>query len=165
MSIQRIPSGGEYELVVGYCRAVVAGGFIHLSGTVGEGNTVVEQCQSALETIHQTLQKAGADWEDVIRVVYMLPKRHDFAKCFPLLRQTFGAHPPAATMMECGLIDRKHLIEIQVTAKVPETELLRTPEVLSAISYLFVSLLLAFVIVVIMNPSFRIWWAFWLFGY
>ena len=31
---RRIFSGGEFEAKIGYCRAVVAGGFVHVAGTV-----------------------------------------------------------------------------------------------------------------------------------
>ena len=31
MTIQRISSGGEFEKKIGYCRAVVAGGFVLIS--------------------------------------------------------------------------------------------------------------------------------------
>lgn len=37
MTIKRISSGGEFEKKVGYCRAVVGGGFVHVAGTVGQG--------------------------------------------------------------------------------------------------------------------------------
>lgn len=116
--MKRIHSGGAYEPKVGYCRAVVAGGWVHVAGTVGQGETVVDQCRDALATIHAALQEAGADWKDVVRVTYMLPDRTEFEPCWPLLADTFGAHPPAATMIECGLIDPVYRIEIEVTAYV-----------------------------------------------
>lgn len=119
MTIQRIQSGGEFEAKVGYCRAVVAGGFVHVAGTVGQGDTVVAQCRDALATIGGALARAGAGWQDVVRVTYMLPDRHEFEPCWPVLAETFGAHPPAATMIECGLIDPKYRIEIEVTALAP----------------------------------------------
>ncbi len=120
MTIQRIASGGPFEERVGYCRAVVAGGLVHVSGTVGQGDTVVEQCRSALSVIEDALAKAGAGWPDVVRVTYMLPDRAEFEPCWPILSETFGANPPAATMIECGLIDPKSRIEIEVTALLPE---------------------------------------------
>lgn len=116
MRITRIPSGGEFEQKVGYVRAVVAGGFVHVAGTVGEGADVVSQCRAALATIEAALARAGVGFADVVRVTYMLPDRTEFAPCWPLLVQAFGANPPAATMIECGLIDPKYRIEIEVTA-------------------------------------------------
>ncbi len=114
--MKRISSGGEFEQKLGYCRAVVAGGFVHVAGTVGQGDDVVTQCRDALRIITAALEEAGVTLADVVRVTYMLPDRAEFASCWPLLAETFGAHPPAATMIECGLIDPKYRIEIEVTA-------------------------------------------------
>ncbi|MFK7745121.1 MAG: RidA family protein [Roseobacter sp.] len=120
MTIERIPSGSIYEDKVGYCRAVVAGGWVHVSGTVAEGDTVQAQCKGALDIIQSALQKAGTDFANVVRVQYFLPKATDFEPCWPVLRAAFGDHKPAATMIECGLIDPKFKIEIEVTALLPE---------------------------------------------
>lgn len=116
MHIRRISSGGEYEQRAGYCRAVVAGGLVHVAGTVGQGTTVIEQCRDALARIEMALAEAGAGLADVVRITYMLADRTLFEDCFPLLSERFGENPPAATMIECGLIDPKYLIEIEVTA-------------------------------------------------
>lgn len=120
MKIKRIHSGGIFEEQVGYCRAVVAGGFVHVAGTVGEGETVEEQCQDALAKISAALATAGSDMSHVVRVTYMLPDAGEFEACWPALRAAFGASPPAATMIECGLIDPRFRIEIEVTALMPE---------------------------------------------
>jgi enamine deaminase RidA (YjgF/YER057c/UK114 family) len=123
MTIERISSGGVYEAKIGYCRAVVAGGFVHVAGTVAAGpevsDDVVEQCKSAIDVIEDALKRAGAGMRDVVRVTYMLPDRRDFEACWPVLSAAFGANPPAATMIECGLIDPKYKIEIEVTALLP----------------------------------------------
>ena len=116
MAIKRIHSGGEFESKVGYCRAVVAGGFVHVAGTVGQGDTVEDQCASALDIIAAALAEAGSGFDKVVRVHYILPDRHEFEVCWPSLRAAFGDNPPAATMIECGLIDPKYRIEIEVTA-------------------------------------------------
>ncbi len=121
MTIKRIHSGGEFEKKVGYCRAVVAGGFVHVAGTVGQGEDVVSQCRSALEIIGKALQEAGSGFADVVRVTYYLPDRHEFDACWPMLAEVFGANPPAATMIETGLIDPKYRIEIEVTALASKT--------------------------------------------
>jgi enamine deaminase RidA (YjgF/YER057c/UK114 family) len=119
VDIKRIHSGGAFEPKIGYCRAVVAGGWVHVAGTVGQGDTVVDQCQSALDIIEAALKEAGCGFADVVRVTYMLPDRTEFEPCWPLLSATFGAHPPVTTMIECGLIDPKYRIEIEVTAILP----------------------------------------------
>ncbi|MEP3636397.1 MAG: RidA family protein [Paracoccaceae bacterium] len=118
MPIKRIRSGGPFEEKVGYARAVVTNGWVHVAGTVGEGRSALEQCAYALGIIEAALAEAGSSFADVVRVTYMLPDRHEFEECWPLLSKTFGDNPPAATMIECGLIDPKFRIEIEVTAVV-----------------------------------------------
>lgn len=120
----RMKSGGIFEDKIGYCRAVVAGGFVHVSGCTAPGvdvpQDVVAQCEGALGVIRKALSDAGATMADVVRVTYMLPYPEDFEPCWPLLRATFGDNPPAATMISCGLIDPKYKIEIEVTALAPD---------------------------------------------
>lgn len=118
--IKRIHSGGEFEQKGAYCRAVVAGGFVHVAGTVGQGDDVVTQCRSSLAIIEKALDQAGVGFADVVRVRYILPDRGEFEACWPVLVETFGDHPPAATMFEAGLIDPKYRIEIEVTALLPK---------------------------------------------
>lgn len=116
MTMKRIFTGSPFEEKIGYCRAVVAGGFVHVAGTVGQGDDVVEQCNAALTTISNALKEAGSDLTKTVRVTYYLPDAAEFEPCWPTLREVFGANPPAATMVECNLIDPKYRIEIEVTA-------------------------------------------------
>lgn len=127
MTIKRIKTGSEWEPKIGYCRAVVAGGWVHVSGTTGTDHAtgtvpdrVEDQCRLALQIIGRALSEAGASFADVVRVHYILPDRNDFPACWPILAETFGANPPAATMIEAGLISAAHKIEIEVTAKLSE---------------------------------------------
>ena len=124
--IQRIASGSAWEPKIGYARAVVADGWVLVSGTTGTDHATMtlppdvrDQCQLALDIIGRALAQAGATFADVVRVTYVLPDRRDFAPCWPILAATFGAHPPAAMMIEAGLIDPAMKIEIEVTARLP----------------------------------------------
>jgi enamine deaminase RidA (YjgF/YER057c/UK114 family) len=126
-TIRRISSGSAWEPRIGYCRAVVAGGWVFVSGTTGTDHAtmtipdrVEDQCALALRIIEMALRDAGASFADVVRVRYILPRREDFEPCWPLLSAAFGANPPAATMIEAGLIDPRHLIEIEVDARLPQ---------------------------------------------
>jgi enamine deaminase RidA (YjgF/YER057c/UK114 family) len=118
--MKRIKSGGIFEDKVGYCRAVVADGWVHVAGTVAPGDDVsddiVEQCRAALAVINDALTQAGAGFEDAVRVTYVVPNPTEFESCWPLLAQTFGANPPAAMMISCALVDPKYKIEIELTA-------------------------------------------------
>ncbi|MEO1109615.1 MAG: RidA family protein [Pseudomonadota bacterium] len=122
--IRRIHSGGEYEEKVGYCRAVVANGFVFVAGTCAQGENipkdVVSQCKSSLHAIEKALAEAGAGFEDVVRVNYYLPDMSEFEQCWPLLKEAFGLNPPAATVIECNLITPEDRIEIEVTAALSE---------------------------------------------
>ncbi|MEM7643302.1 MAG: RidA family protein [Pseudomonadota bacterium] len=121
--MRRISSGGPWERRVGYSRAVVHNGMVHVSGTVAQGNEipedVVEQCQSALAVIGKALAAAGTDFSHAVRVRYILPDPADFEPCWPVLAETFGDNPPAATMMVAGLIDDRFKIEIELDAALP----------------------------------------------
>ena len=119
MTIKRIHTGSPFEEKIGYCRAVVAGGFVHVAGTVGQGDTVTEQCRSALEVIGKALAEAGSSFADAVRVTYYLPEAAEFEACWPILSETFGDNPPVATMIECNLIDPKYRIEIELTTLAP----------------------------------------------
>ncbi len=124
---RRIRSGGPFEEKIGYVRAVVTDdGWVHVSGTVGQDHAtgeipedVVAQCRLALGHIETALRNAGSSFSDAVRVTYVLPDRRDFEPCWPLLREAFGAHPPAAMMIEAGLVDPAMKIEIELTAKIP----------------------------------------------
>ncbi len=123
MVINRIPSGGPFEAKIGYCRAVVAGGWVHVSGTVARADASGEipkgaaaQCENALAIIGDALAEAGASFADVVRVNYVLPAADEFEECWPALSAAFGENPPAVMMIEAGLIDPKYRIEIEVAA-------------------------------------------------
>ena len=126
-TIRRITTASTYEPRIGYCRAVVADGWVFVSGTTGTDHatmtvpgSVEDQCALALRIIEGALSEAGASFADVVRVRYILPRREDFEPCWPLLSAAFGANPPAATMIEAGLIDPRHRIEIEVDARLPQ---------------------------------------------
>jgi len=124
--MRRLSSGGVFEDKIGYCRAVVAGGFVHVAGTVCPDADVPEdvaaQCASILRVIENTLGRAGVGFAQVVRVRYILPDPADFEPCWPLLRDAFGENPPAAMMISCGLIDPKYKIEIEVTALAADSQ-------------------------------------------
>jgi enamine deaminase RidA (YjgF/YER057c/UK114 family) len=124
MTRRLISSGSPMEEQIGYSRAVVDGDWVHVSGTTGFdyatmtlADDVVEQARQCIANIASALAEAGCTFADVVRVRYLLPDRADFEPCWPVLRAAFGEARPAATMQQCGLIEARVRIEIEVTAR------------------------------------------------
>jgi enamine deaminase RidA (YjgF/YER057c/UK114 family) len=125
MTRRLISSGSTFEAQIGYSRAVVDGDWIFVSGTTGFdyatmslADDVVAQAEQTLRNIGAALAEAGASFADVVRVTYILPNADEFPKCWPILRRYFGEVRPAATMISAGLVDKRLLIEIEVTARI-----------------------------------------------
>lgn len=124
MTRRLISSGSQFEHDIGYSRAVVDGEWIFVSGTTGFdyarmtiSDSLLEQTEQCLQNIQAALRQAGADFADVVRVVYMLPEGARFPECWPILRKYLGEVRPAATMISVGLADPRMQIEIEVTAR------------------------------------------------
>jgi enamine deaminase RidA (YjgF/YER057c/UK114 family) len=95
-----------------------------VSGTTGFNydtmtisDNLLEQTDQCLKNIQSALKQAGADFADVVRVMYIVPDAARFPDCWPILRKYLGAVRPAATMISAGLSDPRMQIEIQVTAR------------------------------------------------
>jgi enamine deaminase RidA (YjgF/YER057c/UK114 family) len=119
-----ISSGSTFEEQIGYSRAVVDGDWVLVSGTTGFdyatmtiADDVVAQATRCLENIGAALAGAGATFGDVVRARYYLPDRDDFEPCWPVLQRYLGDARPAMTMVQCGLLDPRMRIEIEVTAR------------------------------------------------
>ena len=124
MTRRLISSGSTFEREIGFSRAVVDGEWVFVSGTTGFdyqsmtiSGDIVEQTDQCIRNINSALSEAGASLADVVRVTYILPDAAQFSKCWPVLRQHFGAVKPAATMFSAALVDPRILIEIEVTAR------------------------------------------------
>jgi len=120
---KRIDSGSTFEKEIAYSRAVINGNWIFVSGTTGfDYNTMtisddlVEQTIQCFENISNVLSEAGANLQDIVRVIYILPDASNFSQCWPTIRKYLGDVRPAATMFSAGLADQRMKIEIQVTA-------------------------------------------------
>ncbi|SDE03249.1 RidA family protein [Limimaricola pyoseonensis] len=122
--MRRLTSGSEFEERIGYSRSVLCDGWVFVSGTTGYDYSdmtlpdgVEAQCAQALRNLEAALKAAGSAMDRVVRVTYMLPDRAEFEPCWPLLRAAWGAARPAATMIECGLMQPQMRIEIEATAR------------------------------------------------
>ena len=127
-SRQNVSSGGKWEPVVGYSRAVRAGDWVHVAGTtaadasgqvIGAGDPYAQTVQ-ALRTVAAALAQAGATMNDVVRTrmfVTDISKWEEYGRAHG---EVFRAILPAATMVEVSrLIDPAMMVEIEVDAFSP----------------------------------------------
>ncbi|MFV0634522.1 RidA family protein [Demequina sp.] len=122
---QNFPSGGPFEDLYGYSRAVRVGNHISVSGTCARDDAVVAdayaQALDALHTIVRTLEEAGASVGDVVRTVTYVTDIRDLEKIAAAHSEVFDAVRPAATIVEVSrLADPKYLVEIQADAVVAQ---------------------------------------------
>ncbi len=125
MTVRHISTGSPFEAQIGYSRAVVADGWVFVSGTTGYDyatmvmpEDVVDQCRNTLATIGRALQEAGSSLDHVVRVNYILPNGADFERCWPVTSEVFAKAKPAGTMIIADLMEAAMKIEIEVTARV-----------------------------------------------
>lgn len=121
---QLISSGSRFEEEIGYSRAVVANGLIFVSGTTGYDYTtmtivedVVGQAEQAFLNIAAALAYADSSFDDVVRVLFIVPKREDWQPCWPIIKKYLGQARPASTLIHADLQTSAMRIEIEVTAQ------------------------------------------------
>ena len=122
-----ISSGSRFEEEIGYSRAVVDGDHVWVSGTTGYdyaamtiADDVVAQADQAFRNIGQALAQAGASLDDVVRVLFIVPRREDWEPCWPVVKRHLGNARPASTLIHAGLQTDAMRIEIEVTARLPK---------------------------------------------
>lgn len=120
-----ISSGGPWEAVIGYSRAVVAGDYVHVSGSTATVDGVLQhegdaygQTKVALETvIAAALAQVGYSLADVVRSRVYLSNAEDMDAVGKAHGEIFGEIRPAATMLAgIQFINPKMLVEIEVDA-------------------------------------------------
>src|SRR3954471_7126351 len=89
-----------------------------VSGEVGKG--VREQTRFALERIKTILAAAGTSLDNVLTVTTYLTKREDLADYNDEYGKFFSANKPARTTVEVMLNSPDLLVEITVTACIPD---------------------------------------------
>ncbi|WP_407169090.1 Rid family hydrolase [Bradyrhizobium sp. ORS 111] len=118
---QNISSGGAYENVFGYSRAVAKNGQVHVSGTCApadfEDSSAYEQATAAIRTISMALRAAGAELSDVVRTVVYVRDIADADEVARAHVETFGSIRPASTLVQVtSMLRAWQLVEIEAYA-------------------------------------------------
>jgi enamine deaminase RidA (YjgF/YER057c/UK114 family) len=121
-----IPGHSPYESVVGFSRAVVAGGEVHVAGTApipAEGDPpegAYEQTRLCLELVGEALGRAGVGFADVVRTRLYLTDADDWQEVARAHGEVFAEIRPASTAVVVkGLLDPRWRVEIEAEAMLP----------------------------------------------
>ncbi len=126
MTRRTISSGGPWEAIAGYSRAVVVGDTCAVSGTTDAGpdgrsrhpGDMAAQARAVFEIIGRALDEAGFSMADVIRTRMFLTDIARSPEVNAIHREVFGDIRPASTMVQvAALVDPSLLIEIEVDAR------------------------------------------------
>ncbi|MEY3407461.1 MAG: hypothetical protein RL038_522 [Actinomycetota bacterium] len=117
-----ISSGGPWESVIGYSRAVVAGPYVHVSGTTATVDGELQhkgdayaQTKVAYQIIEKALADAGHTLSDVVRVRIYLANAEDMDAAGKANGELFSEIRPSATMLAgIKFINPEMLVEIEV---------------------------------------------------
>lgn len=120
---RNISSGGAYESIFGYSRAVRVDADVHVSGTCApaghEESDAYTQTRAALAIIAAALAEAGAGLEDVVRTVVYV---RDMADADGVARghlESFDTVRPASTLVQITSMLRPwQKVEIEAYAKI-----------------------------------------------
>ena len=126
MTRQVVSSGGPFEQIYGYSRAVRVGAQVHVAGTAARGKALAGdayvQTQNVLDTIRSALEQAGARVEDVVRTVIYVTDIGDADLVGRAHHEVFGAVRPASTMVQISALIRPEMrVEIEAFAVIDET--------------------------------------------
>ena len=118
-------SGSKWEPLMGYSRAVRAGNFIAVTGTVGinadgtYSKSLGEQARRSLEIVRAAIEALGGRIEDVIRTRMFVTDVSKWEEVARVHGEVFAEVRPATTIVEVArLIDGDALIEIEADAVV-----------------------------------------------
>lgn len=119
----------EQSLDNDLCQVVKAGNLVFLRGQVGsdfDGNVIgigdpVAQAEQAMKNVKQLLEEAGSNLDDICRIVVYLTDRGYRDAVYQVIGKWLkGVYPVSTGIVVDGLAKPEWLMEIEVTAVIPE---------------------------------------------
>jgi enamine deaminase RidA (YjgF/YER057c/UK114 family) len=123
---RRISSGGPWEAVAGYSRAIVVGDACHVSGTTDAGpdgtsrhpGDAAAQGRAAWAIVVAALEEGGFTIDDVVRTRMFVTRLKDAEAIAAVHGELFAAVRPAATLVVvAALMDPTLLVEVEADAR------------------------------------------------
>jgi 2-iminobutanoate/2-iminopropanoate deaminase len=125
MSKRTISSEGAPKAVGPYSQAVVAGGFVFLSGQVPldprtgkliESQDVADHVSRIMENLRSVLAAAGSDLSRVVKTTIYLADIADYPAVNRAYASYFKEAPPARTTLQAGGLPLGARVEIDMIA-------------------------------------------------
>ncbi|MGH2996900.1 MAG: RidA family protein [Gaiellaceae bacterium] len=109
---------------VGYAHAVVAKGAVYLGGQIGEGETVVEQFDSAAAKMLTALRAAGGEPDHIVSLVIYTTEIEEYrastSELGEVWRRHFGRRYPAMALVGvAALFEPDAKVELMGVAVIP----------------------------------------------
>ena len=123
---RRISSGGPWERVAGYSRAIVVGDTCWVAGTTDAGpdgisqhpGDIAAQARAVFAIIERALGEGGFTMADVVRTRMFITDMTLSPALSAVHGEIFGDIRPAATMVAvAGLMDPSLLVEVEAEAR------------------------------------------------
>ncbi|MCP1292719.1 MULTISPECIES: RidA family protein [unclassified Chromobacterium] len=120
----------EQNLDNDLCQAVVAGNLVFLRGQIGQDldsresvgiGDVAAQAEQAMANVKLLLEEAGSELGDICKIViYLTDPRYREAVYLVVGRWLKGVYPVSTGLVVSALARPEWLVEIDVTAVIPE---------------------------------------------
>jgi 2-iminobutanoate/2-iminopropanoate deaminase len=107
-----------------YSQAIVAGGFVFVSGQLAlepghaevRGETIQEQTEQVFANLRAILEEAGSGLDRLVKTTVFLRSLDDFRGMNEVYARHVGDRPPARATVEIGRLPSGALVEIDAIA-------------------------------------------------
>ncbi|MDL0089085.1 RidA family protein [Campylobacter gastrosuis] len=106
-----------------YSQAVMANGFLFISGQLGvdangnfAGDSVEAQAEQSLKNIKSILTAADLDFENIVKTTIFLANMDDFSKVNEIYAKFFTSDYPARSTVAVKTLPKNALVEIESIA-------------------------------------------------